>query len=213
MLSHGVRTPCQTKEVVATEALGRILSAPRKPKWKFWSKGGIAVFTPNYQRVKYLLLLTPVVALILALTGCQQPAPQAPDTRAADETAIRAAEAEMAKAVAALDPAKAASFYTDDIVGMAVDAPVVQGKENMQKYFETWMKEKPEFSVNTAKAEVARSGDLAYTWGTGKMSVKDKKGKVAETTFKYVSVWKKQADGGWKIVVDTMIPDPPEMKK
>ena len=172
------------------------------------------VFSQNYQGVKYLLLLTPVVALILALAGCQQPpAPQAPDTRAADETAIRAAEAEMAKVVGALDAAKAVSFYTDDVVVMAVDAPVVQGKENMQKYFETWMKEKPEFSVNTAKAEVARSGDLAYTWGTGKMSVKDKKGKVAETTFKYVSVWKKQADGGWKIVVDTMIPDPPETKK
>jgi uncharacterized protein (TIGR02246 family) len=171
------------------------------------------VFTPNYQRVKYLLLLTPVVALILALLGCQQPAPQAPDTRAADETAIRAAEAEMVKAVAALDPARAVSFYTDDIVGMTVDAPVVQGKENMQKFFETWMKDKPEFSGKTVQVEVARSGDLAYSWGTGKVSVKDKKGKVAETTHKYASVWKKQADGGWKIAVDTMIPDPPEAKK
>ncbi|MGA2263327.1 MAG: SgcJ/EcaC family oxidoreductase [Acidobacteriota bacterium] len=171
------------------------------------------MFTPNYQRLKYLLHLTPVVALILALIGCQQPAPQAPDTRAADETAIRAAEAEMVKAVAALDSARAVSFYTDDVVGMAVDAPVVQGKENMQKFLETWMKDKPEFSGKTVKVEVARSGDLAYSWGTGKVSVKDKKGKVAETTFKYASVWKKQADGGWKIGVDTMIPDPPEAKK
>jgi uncharacterized protein (TIGR02246 family) len=119
----------------------------------------------------------------------------------------------MVKAVAALDPARAVSFYTDDVVVMAVDAPVVQGKENMQKFFETWMKDKPEFSGKTVKVEVARSGDLAYSWGTGKVSVKDKKGKVAETTFKYASVWKKQADGGWKIAVDTMIPDPPEAKK
>jgi uncharacterized protein (TIGR02246 family) len=171
------------------------------------------VFTPNYQRVKYMLLLTPVVALILALIGCQKPAPQAPDTRAADETAIQATEAEMIKAVVALDPARAASFYTDDIVGMAVDAPVVQGKENMQKYFETMNKDKPELSWKPVKVEVARSGDLAYSWGTGKVSVKDKKGKVTETTVKYVSVWKKQADGGWKIAVDTMIPDPPEAKK
>lgn len=213
MLSHGVRTPCPTKKVVATEALGRKLSGARNPKWKIWSRGGTVVFMPNYQRVKYLLLLTPVVALILALTGCQQPAPQAPDTRAADETAIRAAEAEMAKAVAALDPAKAASFYTDDVVGMAVDAPVVQGKENMQKYFETMMKDKPEVSWTPVKVEVARSGDLAYSWGTGKVSVKAKKGKVAETTVKYASVWKKQGDGGWKIAVDTIIPDPPETKK
>ena len=172
------------------------------------------MFTFKYERVKYLLLLTPIVALILVLAGCQQaPPPQAPDTRAADETAIRAAEADMAKAFAALDPAKTASFYTDDIVGMSADSPVIQGRENMQKYFETMMKEKPELSWAPVKVEVARSGDLAYSWGKGKLSMKGKKGKVTETTAKYVSVWKKQADGSWKIAVDTMIPDPSEAKK
>jgi len=163
--------------------------------------------------VKYLLLLTLVVSLILALTGCQQPAPQAPDTRAADETAIRAAVEDQAKAIAALDAPKAASFYTDDVVAMAPDAPVVQGRENMQKYLETMLKEKPDFAFNTAKVEVARSGDLAYSWGTGKVTGKDRKGKVSETNFKSASVWLKQADGGWKMVVDTWIPDPPETKR
>ncbi len=171
------------------------------------------VFTQDYQRVKYLLLLTPVVTLILALTGCQQPAPQAPDTRAADETAIRAAIDDQIKAGAAFDSTKLASFYTDDAVSMAPDAPVVQGRENMQKYLETMLKEKPEFSFNTAKVEVARSGDLAYSWGTGKVTAKDRKGKVTETNFKSASVWQKQADGGWKMVVDTWIPDPPETKR
>jgi uncharacterized protein (TIGR02246 family) len=171
------------------------------------------VFTQDYRRVKYLLLLTPVVILILALTGCQQPAPQAPDTRAADETAIRAAVDDQVRANSAMDAAKAASFYTDDVVGMAPDAPVVQGRANMQKYLETMFKEKPEFSFNMAKVEVAQSGDLAYSWGTGKVTVKDRKGKVAETSFKSASVWQKQADGGWKMVADTWIPDPPATKR
>jgi uncharacterized protein (TIGR02246 family) len=157
--------------------------------------------------------MTPVVTLILALTGCQQPAPQAPDTRAADETAIRAAMDDQIKAGAAFDSAKLASFYTDDAVFMAPDAPVVQGRENMRKYLETMFKEKPDFSFNTAKVEVAQSGDLAYSWGNGKVTVKDTKGKVAETSFKSASVWQKQADGGWKMVVDTWIPDPPETKR
>jgi uncharacterized protein (TIGR02246 family) len=119
----------------------------------------------------------------------------------------------MVKAVAALDAAKAASFYTDDVIGMEPDAPVVQGKENKQRIFETMIKEKAEVSWKPVKVEVARSGDLAYSWGKGKVSTKDKKGKVTETTGKYVSVWKKQADGGWKIAIDTMIPDPPVTKK
>ena len=167
-----------------------------------------------YQRLKYLLLLTPLVALILAMTRCQQaPAPQVPDTRAADETAIRAADAEMVKAVATFDAAKAASFYTDDVIGLCADAPVVQGKENKQKEFEAFLKDKPELSWAPVKVEVARSGDLAYEWGRGKVSMKDKKGKVTETTVKYVSVWKTQADGSWKITVDTMIPDSPASQK
>jgi uncharacterized protein (TIGR02246 family) len=163
----------------------------------------------GYQRIRYSLLLATFVALAFALTGCQQQATQAPDTRAADETAIRAADSDMAKAVAALDPVKAASFYPDDVVGMSPDAPTIQGKENMQKYFETFMAGKPEMSWKTVKVEIARSGDLAYSWGTGEVKTRDKKGKVTATTIKGVSVWRKQTDGSWKIALDTMIPDPP----
>ena len=167
------------------------------------------MFLRSYQRIRYSLLLATFVALTFTLTGCQQQVTQTPDTRAADEAAIRAADGDMAKAVAALDPVKAASFYPDDIVGMSPDAPTIQGKENMQKYFETFMAGKPEMSWKTVKVEVARSGDLAYSWGTGKINTRDKKGKVTETTIKGVSVWKKQPDGSWKIALDTMIPDPP----
>jgi len=42
--------------------------------------------------------------------------------------AIRDAEAHMVKAVAAFDPVKTASIYTDDVIGLSPDAPVVQGK-------------------------------------------------------------------------------------
>jgi len=172
------------------------------------------MFTLSYPRVQYPLLLASVAALILTLTACQQPAPQTPpDTRAADETAIRATESEQLKAFVALDPVKTVSFHTDDVVAMSADAPVIQGRENMQKYLEKMMADKPEASWTPVKVEVARSGDLAYDWGTAKLNVKDKKGKVSETTFKYVSVWRKQPDGSCKIAVETIIPDPAKPKK
>jgi uncharacterized protein (TIGR02246 family) len=166
------------------------------------------LLTPSYRRGKYLLLLCATVAAILSLTGCQQQAPPAPDTRAADETAIRAACDDFMKAVVAMDAAKAASFYTDDAVTMWPDAPPVQGKENTQKYFEGMFQTKPEnVTFNVAKVEVAKSGDVAYEWGTGKLTVKDKKGKATEMTYKSLTAWMKQADGTWKITVDTEIPD------
>ena len=150
---------------------------------KFWFTGGSVGFTPSQ------------------------------DTRAADETAIRAAEAGLGKGFADLDPAAAVSFYTDDIVVMGVDSTVIHGKDNMQKRLETILKDKPEISFGPATGEVARSGDLAYSWCMGKTSRKDSEGKVTETTIKHLMVWKKQADGGWKLAFGSVTPDPPEKKK
>jgi len=154
------------------------------------------------------LFCMPLLALLLALSACESQPPAPPDTRAADEAGIRTAEAAMIKTVAALDAAGAVGFYTEDVVGMEATSPTVHGKENMRQALEAMFKDKPEISASTAKVEVARSADLAYSMGSGSISIKPKKGKPKESTFKYVSVWKKQADGTWKIIVDTMIPDP-----
>jgi uncharacterized protein (TIGR02246 family) len=169
------------------------------------------MFTQS-DKVKCLLLLAALVALTLALTGCQQPTPQAADTRPADEAAIKAACDDQIKASTAWDAAKAVSGYTDDAVFMSPDAPLIQGKAEIQKAFEAMMKDKPQITVDAPKIEVAKSGDVAYEWVTGKMAVKDKKGKVTETGFKSLTAWKKQADGSWKMTVDTFVPDPPQKK-
>jgi uncharacterized protein (TIGR02246 family) len=163
-------------------------------------------------RVKLMLSLAPVATLVLAMTGCQQSAPPVADTRAADETAIRAVYDDQLKAVAAMDAAKAVSGYTDDAVFMSPDAPLIRGKADVQKTLEVMLKDKPEFSMDAPKIEIAKSGDVAYEWVTGKMAVKDKKGKVTETGFKSLTGWKKQADGSWKMTVDSFVPDPPQKK-
>ena len=38
--------------------------------------------------------------------------------------------------------------------------------------------------MDEPKIEVAKSGDVAYEWVTGRMAVKDTKGKATETGFK-----------------------------
>lgn len=49
-----------------------------------------------------------------------------------------------------------------------------------------------------AKAEIASSGDLGFTYGVYELKTQD-------TTYKgtYVTVWKKQYDGSWKFVLDS----------
>ncbi|MGH7983124.1 MAG: YybH family protein, partial [Candidatus Udaeobacter sp.] len=64
-------------------------------------------------------------------------------------------------------------------------------------------------SWKTAKVEVARSGDLAYTTGTYELTMNDASGKPINDRGKYVEVWKKQADGKWKVVADIWNSDLP----
>jgi ketosteroid isomerase-like protein len=52
------------------------------------------------------------------------------------------------------------------------------------------------------KIDVAASGDLGYTVGTWQLTGKNHKGEPVSMKGKYMTVWKKQADGAWKVVAD-----------
>ncbi|MGA3091199.1 MAG: nuclear transport factor 2 family protein [Terriglobales bacterium] len=60
------------------------------------------------------------------------------------------------------------------------------------------------------KADMSASGDLGYTYGNYVFTAKNKQGKVVVNYGKYTSIWKKQNDGRWKVVVDmgNSSPDP-----
>jgi ketosteroid isomerase-like protein len=60
------------------------------------------------------------------------------------------------------------------------------------------------------KADMSASGDLGYTYGNYVYTAKNKEGKLVANYGKYTSIWKKQKDGQWKVVVDmgNSSPDP-----
>jgi ketosteroid isomerase-like protein len=64
------------------------------------------------------------------------------------------------------------------------------------------------------KADMSVSGDLGYTYGNYVYTAKDKDGKVVVNYGKYTSIWKKQKDGQWKVIVDVgnSSPDPKAAK-
>lgn len=75
------------------------------------------------------------------------------------------------------------------IVGAdAVDYIIAQKTEDLNL---TW---RPKDAV------VAASGELAYTYGTYRISVKNTEENLQGS---YVTIWKKQLDGKWKFVLDT----------
>jgi uncharacterized protein (TIGR02246 family) len=153
-----------------------------------------------------LLAFTAAFVACLAAGCSNQPAAPAapPDTRAADEAAIRGADANFAQWALAKDLDKCVSLYADDAVAFAPGMPAVIGKENIRKFL-SGLTSAPglQLNIHIASVDVARSGDIAIDRGTVDSTMTDKKGKATTQTVEYVLVWKKQADGSWKIAADT----------
>ena len=139
-------------------------------------------------------------ALALILSSCGEKTP--PDTRAADESAIRALDAQWSKTSAARDVDGAVSYYSDDASLLAPNAPIASDKQGIRASWASLLTPDTSLTWQAEKVEVARSGDLAYVMGVYQMTSKDAHGKPTSDTGKFVEVWKKQADGKWKTTVD-----------
>jgi len=59
------------------------------------------------------------------------------------------------------------------------------------------------------QADAGGAGDLGYTNGRYEARFRDAKGSPVARTGRYLTVWKKQADGSWKVVRDIGVQDPP----
>jgi uncharacterized protein (TIGR02246 family) len=139
------------------------------------------------------------LALLLLTSACNQ---QTADTRAADESAVRDADAQWAKTAGANDLDGTVSYYTDDASLLPPNAPIATGKQAIRAVWAALLTPDATVSWQATKAEVARSGELAYVMGVYQITPKDPQGKSMADRGKLVEVWKKQADGKWKTVAD-----------
>jgi uncharacterized protein (TIGR02246 family) len=145
-----------------------------------------------------------VVALLAAGCGRREPA----DTRADYEREIRALVAEWSSAAEAKHAEHFATFYAADGVLMVPGAPAIRGREAIEAAVREMMAA-PGFHLtfSSDKVEVARSGELAAESGTYQLTTNDAQGNPQTEIGKYVVVWKKQADGMWKVAYDIINAD------
>jgi ketosteroid isomerase-like protein len=98
------------------------------------------------------------------------------------------------------------SYMADDIRFMRTNAFPVVGREATRAALIA----KPGTLLwQPTKADVSRSGDLGYIYGTYEFKAGD--GKTSENG-NYVRIWKRQAGGKWKVVLDLLNPIPPAPK-
>ena len=158
-----------------------------------------------------LLRLSMLVSLLLLAftTACTQAPP--PDTHDADVQSLKDAEAAWAKVMAAKDFEKTVSYYADDASVLMPNAPAINGKDAIRAAFKPVFDD-PNFAMTFqgSRIEVAKSGDLGYTQGAYTMTTTDPKTKKPVTDKgKYLTAYKKQADGTWKAVADMTSSDAP----
>jgi len=79
---------------------------------------------------------------------------------------------------------------------------VFRGKERIAKTMDFLDDKNNHLTWKPVYADMAASGDLGYTYGTFEFRSRDKDGKLTVEYGKYVSIWKKQKDGSWKVVMD-----------
>jgi ketosteroid isomerase-like protein len=139
-----------------------------------------------------------------------QPQPVATNTRAADEAAIRKADEDWARAAQTKQVVAWVAFYADDAVVLPPNDKTANDKESINKAVRDLLTlQDLTIGWQPAKIEVSLSGDLAYARGTYDLAFKDAKGTPVTDRGKYLEVWKKQSDGGWKCIVDTWNSDLP----
>jgi ketosteroid isomerase-like protein len=131
--------------------------------------------------------------------------------RSGKETdAILAADAAWMKVWWAKDLEKSVAFFDKEGSMLPANEPIATGKDALTKLIGAAFAD-PDYrlSWHANKAGVARSGELAYTSGTYDLSMKDASGKTISDKGKCLTVWKKQADGTWKVLYDMFNSDLP----
>lgn len=144
-----------------------------------------------------------IAAFLLMALGCNRTPQQSASTQAADEAAVRQTDENWSKAAQSKKVDDWVAFYSEDAVILPPNDKKASGKEDVRKYIgELLMLPGLALSWEPSKVEVARSGDLAYTQGSYRMTFPDPHGKPMTDQGKTLEVWKKQADGTWKCVAD-----------
>ena len=128
---------------------------------------------------------------------------------AADKATLIKADEAFAVATAEKGLEGWLSWFAPDAKIFPTGEAVVEGLDAVKACYARSGFDPKELKWKPVGGEMAASGDLGYTYGTASWPGADAQGKKTTRTGKYLTVWKRQADGSWKVVADIGNPDPP----
>jgi ketosteroid isomerase-like protein len=152
--------------------------------------------------------MVPICALGLMLTACTTEPPP-PGFTDADRALIRTTMEE------ALEISNTTGdfvqygnlYYAADAVVMPPNGEAVRGREAIMEWNEAFP---PYDDLRFTQVEVDGCGDIAYVYGTYAMVMTVPEGEQpVNDRGKYIEIWRRQADGSWKVALDVFNSDMP----
>lgn len=149
--------------------------------------------------------------LLIGALAMAQAGPAASDPEAAKE-AIRKADLALGQALAERNREAFRALLAEDVVSFPGSTPA-RGPDAFLKNWEPLFADpKRSLTWRPEEVHVSASGDLGYSIGSYERAGPDPDGKFFRGTGTYVSIWKKQPNGSWKLAVDIGTPPAPKEK-
>jgi ketosteroid isomerase-like protein len=141
------------------------------------------------------------ISTLFLVLACS-PAPAEPDLEA-EKSALMQASRNWAATLKTGNVDSMLSYWSDDAIVLPPDQAAVVGKEAIRAYV-SGMLAIPGFTITWEPelAVVSASGDIGYMIERSSASFSDSTGASVTQLAKTVTVWRKNAEGQWKCVVD-----------
>ncbi|HWA62198.1 MAG TPA: hypothetical protein VG939_12535 [Caulobacteraceae bacterium] len=154
-----------------------------------------------------LSLTAAALAAGLALPALALPAFALADTASDTAAAVRAADEAFAARAQAVPPAQAFREYMDETDGTQFDgSKPIKGSQAIYEAMGGIQPAHSKLEWTVKEAWGSRGGDFGVTWGVWKSTALN--GARPPVTGSYVTVWRKNAKGEWKGLIDIGNPDP-----
>jgi uncharacterized protein (TIGR02246 family) len=107
------------------------------------------------------------------------------------------------------DAAGMAAFYAEDAKLLAENTELIQGRAAIEQFWRHAIERaRAAHAIRTISlAEVTSSRDLGYALGTVMVQIPH----GLRVTTKYATIWQRDADGQWRLAVDSSSPNPPDV--
>jgi len=110
-------------------------------------------------------------------------------------------EARFAKDVLERGGTGFAAWFAKDGVALGNGAKPLVGRDAIARSA-TWSPKAYQLTWTPTDAVMSPAGDMGYTWGHYDGHSKDANGNPVTTSGRYMTIWRKEKDGSWKVVLD-----------